>query len=293
LKNRNNWRELYPFKSNYLQLAENHLHYIDEGSEHNETVLMVHGNPTWSFYFRDLIVELQKKYRVIVPDHMGCGLSDKPQKYQYTLKQHIENLDILMEKQLKITGKIHLIVHDWGGAIGMGYAVQHHKKIGKITILNTAAFLSPNCPFRIKICKIPIFGDIVIRGFNAFAKLALNMAVCTKMSKQVQSGLIAPYNNYHNRIATLRFVQDIPLKSSHQTWQILVGIQKKLNLLADKKIIICWGGKDFCFNDSFLKVWQQYFPKAELNYYPDAGHYILEDKKAEIIPIINNFILKN
>lgn len=285
------WRDLYPFESNFMDIDGNRLHYLDEGDKDSDAIVMVHGNPTWSFYFRNLVCELRKNFRVIVIDHLGCGLSDKPQDYNYCLENHVNNLTALLNDHLNLQ-KISLVVHDWGGAIGMGYATANLQKIQKITILNTAAFLSKNCPFRIKICKLPIFGNLAIRGFNAFAKSALSMAtnLPNGLDSKVKAGLIFPYDSYRNRIATLRFVQDIPLKPQHPTWQVLTSIQKKLHLLKDKPIQICWGAKDFCFNDTFLQVWKQYFPAANITVYEDAGHYVLEDAKEEIVPKICHFL---
>ncbi len=159
----NTLKELYPFQSNFIELDGLKYHYLDEGK--GEPVVMLHGNPTWSFYYRRLVSGLREQYRVIVPDHMGCGLSDKPQKYNYRLKQHIDNLDIFLEKlELK---NITFALHDWGGAIGMGWAVRNPKRVKRFVVFNTAAFLLPCIPFRISICRIPVFGDIAVRCFNA------------------------------------------------------------------------------------------------------------------------------
>ena len=118
-------KRIYPFKSNYLQIGGINYHYVDEGESPAgaETVLMLHGNPTWSFYYKELILALKDRYRVIVPDHIGCGLSDKPQDYDYTLENHIKNIETLADELgLK---NITLAMHDWGGAIGMGFAVNN------------------------------------------------------------------------------------------------------------------------------------------------------------------------
>ena len=132
-------KDLYPFESNFLELEDGlKMHYIDEGE--GEVLLMLHGNPTWSFYYRNLIQSFQKKYRCIAPDHIGCGLSDKPQDYNYTLSTHIDNLEQLVNSLgLK---DITLVMHDWGGSIGMGLAVRQPKLIKRLIIFNTAAFLS-------------------------------------------------------------------------------------------------------------------------------------------------------
>jgi len=155
----------YPFKTPYIDLKGVKYHYLDEGQ--GNPLVMLHGNPTWSFYYRRLVLALKDQYRIIAPDHIGCGMSDKPQKYNYRLSQHIDNLDILLNKlNLK---DITLVMHDWGGAIGMGWAAKRPDRVKNIVLFNTAAFLSPLIPFRIRICRIPILGDIAIRGLNAFA----------------------------------------------------------------------------------------------------------------------------
>lgn len=287
------WHPLYPFDPHYLRLdQERHisLHYLDEGPREAQPVVMLHGNPTWSFYYRNLILALRSQFRCIAPDHIGCGLSDKPQKYPYTLAQHIENLEKLLD-ELKLES-VDLILHDWGGAIGMGAAVRKPKRIRRIVVLNTAAFPSRRIPFRIAICKLPLFGAIAIRGFNGFALPALTMAVShrERMTPEVRAGLLAPYNSWANRIANLRFVQDIPMSSGHPSFATLQGIADGLKNFADRRMLICWGMQDWCFNESFLKTWIERFPNAEVERYADAGHYVLEDAHERIAPRVLEFL---
>jgi len=284
------WRQHYPFASNYLELGSQHrYHYVDEGA--GEPVVMVHGNPTWSFYYRRVISLVAASARAVVPDHLGCGLSDKPQDYEYRLQQHIDNLETLLNDKLNLSG-ITLIVHDWGGAIGMGYAVRNPERIRRIVVLNTAAFLLPQCPLRIRLCRLPLFGTLAVRGFNAFARAAIYMASANagNMPAEVRAGYLAPYNNYRNRIATLRFVEDIPLGPRHPSWKVVSAIQKKLHLLEDKPMLICWGKQDFCFTEDFLAIWQQYYPAAHTHLFADAGHYVLEDAWDRIEPLLCEFI---
>jgi pimeloyl-ACP methyl ester carboxylesterase len=118
-------------------------HYLDEGPRDGPPVVMLHGNPTWSFYYRTLIPGISESYRVVVPDHVGCGLSDKPQDYDYTLEQHIQNVEALIGRLgLK---DVTLAVHDWGGVIGMGYATRHVENVARFVIFNTAAFAASPC----------------------------------------------------------------------------------------------------------------------------------------------------
>lgn len=282
---------LYPFTSNTLDLDSYKYHYLDEGQ--GDPLLMVHGNPTWSFYYRNLILEFKKSYRCVVPDHMGMGKSDKPQNYSYTLSQHIDNLEALVDK-LGLSD-ITLVVHDWGGAIGMGFAVRQPQKIKRLVLFNTAAFLSDKIPIRLRLCRLPGFGVVAIRGFNAFALAAITMACKNKerMTDQVRAGYLAPYNNFTNRIANLRFVQDIPMTPDAPSYSVIKNIEDNLSQFASLPIMIAWGAKDFVFNKSFLKKWQEIFPDAEVHWIPDAGHYVVEDAHERIIPWMQEFFLKN
>ena len=284
---------LYPFESNFITFSHGqlHYHYIDEGnSEKGCAVVMLHGNPTWSFFYRNLILTLRGRHRCVVPDHMGCGLSDKPQDYPYTLAQHISNTESLLDRlELK---EVVLIVHDWGGAIGMGVAVRNPKRIKKLVIMNSAAFPSPRIPLRINICRIPILGDIAIRGLNAFSRAALFMAVAhrERITPEIAAGFLAPYDSYANRIALLRFVQDIPMTPMHPTWPLIKNIEEGLQELKNKPMLICWGMKDWCFNESFLKTWESKFPQAEVFRIEDAAHYLLEDAHDRIAIRIQQFL---
>ena len=223
---------------------------------------------------------------------MGCGLSDKPADYPYCLAQHIENLDSLLN-HLEVRN-FSLVVHDWGGAIGFGYAVQHVDKIEKIVLMNTAAFRSTRIPWRIGICRLPVIGEIIVRLFNGFAGPACYMAVEKKLNDETKRGYLAPYNTWRNRVAIARFVQDIPMDASHPSYSRLLEIENRLSLVREKKIptLILWGARDFCFNDSFYQEWRRRFPEAECHYFNDGGHYVLEDKITEIVPILETFFAR-
>ncbi len=277
--------ELYPFSDHYLKIGDSSLHYIDEGS--GDPVLMVHGNPTWSFYYRELAKELKDKYRVIAPDHIGCGLSDKPNDYEYTLENRINDLEKLaLFLDLK---NITLVVHDWGGAIGFGLATRRPELIKRIVILNTAAFRSPRMPFRIGLCKNKLFGNFLVRGLNGFAWPAGFMASKKPLAKKVREAYLAPYANYESRIAVSEFVKDIPMSPKHRSYKTLEEIEAKLPALDCPKLIL-WGGKDFCFDDSFFSRWKEIYPDSYHKYYPKAGHYVLEDEREDVISKIKEFI---
>jgi haloalkane dehalogenase len=281
-------RDLYPFRTARCAVGGGEISYVDEGA--GSPVVLVHGNPTWSFYYRRLITALSPHHRVIVPDHLGCGLSSKPQEYPYRLQNHIDNLTLLL-RRLDL-GPVDLVVHDWGGAIGMGWATAHPELVRRIVVLNTAAFLSPQVPLRIAVCKIPGFGDLAIRGLNGFAGAAVFMAVEKPLPPEVRAGYLLPYRSWADRIAHLRFVQDIPLHPGHPTWPVVDAIDRELTVLRKKPMLILWGGKDWCFTDHFLNGWLRRFPAAQAVRFDDAGHYVLEDAYEEIVPRVVRFFAR-
>ena len=279
-------KEIYPFRNNYLEIDGHNYHYLDEGDKDKEAIIMVHGNPTWSFYFRNLVMALSPHYRVIVPDHFGCGLSDKVDKSKYNLQERIDNLTALVDSLgLK---KYSMIVHDWGGAIGFGHAVDHVENINKMVILNTAAFRSKLIPKTINLCKNSFIGDFIVRYFNAFCYPATFMTTKRKLTPLEKKGYLFPYNGAKNRYAVSEFVRDIPMDEKHRSYKTLKRIEDKLRFLRCPKLIL-WGGQDFCFNDWFYQKWLDIYPSAKHVYYKDAGHYVIEDKLTDCLNEINMF----
>ena len=154
--NEERWKHLYPFVSRFLDLDGVKYHYLDEGT--GPTLLLVHGNPTWSFHWRNLILAMRPQCRLIAPDHIGCGLSDKPLDYPYRLSQHIDNLVRLVE-HLEMHD-VTLVGHDWGGAIGLGAVQRLKDRFSRLVLLNTAAFRSRRIPWRIRVCRTPLLGPL-------------------------------------------------------------------------------------------------------------------------------------
>jgi haloalkane dehalogenase len=285
---------LYPWTGKFFDRDAARMHYLDVGVPTGEPVVMVHGNPTWSFYFRDVVRALESTHRCIVPDHIGMGLSDKPRddRYDYTLRSRVEDLTALIER-VEPTRKIHLVVHDWGGMIGFAWAAKHPDRVASLTVLNTAAFPLPSTkrfPAPLELTRTPL-GAVLVRGGNAFAATAARVCV-TKgaLSRDVKAAYLAPYGSWADRVATLRFVQDIPLSPADRAWSIVAETESLLGDLADKPMLIGWGLKDFVFDAHFLATWEKHFPKAEVRRFPDAGHYVLEDEKSVIVPAIAAFI---
>lgn len=276
----------YPFQPRFVEIDGHRLAYLDEGE--GPVLVMLHGNPSWSYLYRNLVQQLRGRFRCIVPDHLGCGFSDKPQQASYTLAMHIDNLEKLLE-HLQVE-RVVLILHDWGGAIGMGWAARHGQQVAGIVACNTAAFASSRMPLRIAMCRWPLFGPLALRGANAFARAATSMAVTKKMRPEVARSFLAPYDSWANRIAQLRFVQDIPMDASHPSWHTLTGIEAALPQFTNKPMLLCWGGADFCFDRHFYDQWRERFPQAEAYFFPHAGHYLFEDALPEITPRISTFL---
>lgn len=280
----------YPFEPHFLGTPAGSMHYLDEGLEVSKPILCVHGNPTWSFYYRRLAKSFRDTHRVIAPDHIGCGLSDKPQDWSYRLEDHVDNLErLILELDLR---DITLVVHDWGGAIGCGAALRHPERIERLFVMNTAAFPADRIPWRINVCKTPLLGELAVRGLNAFARAAVTMAMedSARMTPVVRAGYLAPYDSWRTRIATHRFVRDIPMSEKHPSYGTLAAIDEGLASLKQKPVRIAWGMRDWCFTPAFEAMWQERFPEARSLKIDRAGHYVLEDAHEEVLPWLREFV---
>jgi haloalkane dehalogenase len=286
-------RSLYPFESHYLDLAGLRYHYLDEGR--GEPVVMVHGNPTWSFYYRNLVLALRDSYRCIVPDHIGCGLSDKPglDTYDFSLARRVDDFAKLMDS-LELRRNVTLVVHDWGGMIGMAWAVRHPERVGRLVVLNTGAFHLPKSksfPWALWLGRNTRLGSWLILRRNSFCRAAARIGVKrAPLDAAVREGFLAPYDTPAHRLAVLRFVQTIPLKPTDPGYEIVGEVERGLAQLRDRPMLICWGLRDFVFDRHFLDEWERRFPEATVIRFPDAGHYVLEDASAEIVAAVKQFM---
>ncbi|NIK40668.1 haloalkane dehalogenase [Xanthomonas arboricola] len=293
----------YPFTPQRLEVRPGiAMSYLDEGPRDGEVVVMLHGNPSWSYLWRNLVSGLSNRYRCIVPDHIGMGLSDKPDdapdaqpRYDYTLQSRVDDLDTLL-RHLGITGPVTLAVHDWGGMIGFGWALSHHAQVKRLVITNTAAFPLPPekpMPWQIAMGRHWGPGEWFIRTFNAFSSGASWFGVSRRMPAEVRRAYVAPYNNWRNRISTIRFMQDIPLSPADQAWSLLERSAQALPAFADRPAFIAWGLRDICFDKHFLAGFRKALPNAEVTAFDDANHYVLEDKHEVLVPAIRAFLERN
>lgn len=281
--------KLLPVPSQWHTLKSGHrLHFMEAGPESPDAppALMLHGNPSWCYLYRNLLPELATTHRCIAPDHIGMGASDKPgdRDYSYTLAQRVADLDELINAR-NITQPITLIVHDWGGMIGMLWAARNPERIGRIVALNTGAFPLPPSkplPWQIGIVRNTPLGALLVRGLNGFARGAAYFCTVNRMPRSVRNGFVAPYYSWATRIATLRFVQDIPLKPGDRGYELVLEAEAGLKHFRERKTptLLYFGLRDFVFDRHFLAGWQERLPHAETRSFVDAGHYVLEDRGA-------------
>ena len=293
----------YPFAPNRFQVRPGiAMSFLDEGPRDGEVaapevVVMLHGNPSWSFYWRHLASALSDKYRCIVPDHVGMGLSDKPDdaQYEYTLQSRIDDLDALLQ-HLGIDGPITLALHDWGGMIGFGWALRDPARVKRLVVTNTAAFPLPMAkrfPKRLAMGRDSRFGGWLIRRFNLFARGAARLGTERRLPADVRAAYAGVYDGWDNAISTLRFMQDIPLGEGDRAWPLLKAMEAALPGYADRPAFIGWGLRDFVFDRHFLDGFRAALPNAEVHAFADANHYVLEDKHEVLVPAIRAFLDRN
>jgi len=281
-------RELYPFEPRQVKLRCSHrMSYLDEGS--GPPLLMLHGNPTWSFYYRNLVLGLRDRYRCIVPDHIGCGLSDKPQDWSYRIPAHVDNVCELVERlDLRDTT---LVVHDWGGPIGYLAALRLAGRFRRFVVFNSTVFLQP-LPRLLTMTRIPVYGPFVIRGLNGFLKTGLwtSIANPARFTRGVRAGYLFPYDSWANRVAILRFVQEIPLERTHPNRALLDDLERQLSIVKKRPHLIVWGLQDRVFHRGFLAGWRERIPTAEVHALEDAAHWVVDEAPERILALMQTFL---
>ncbi|RDC63084.1 alpha/beta fold hydrolase [Adhaeribacter pallidiroseus] len=276
----------YPFGPNYFDAGPGRIHYVDEGS--GETIVMVHGSPVWSFIYRNLIKGLQNKYRCIAPDLLGFGFSDKPRKWLYTPAAHAENFTKLIQHlQLK---DITLVVHDFGGPIGLDYAIQFPENVKRIVVLNS--WLWPlNKDKNIKQASQLFgssFGRILYQYFNFSAQVLLPRGFYNSknLTPEIKQHYLKPLSKPAHRRGTWQFAKEL---LDSQNWY--ATLWQNHAVLATKPMLLLWGKHDKLFRRSFLHKWRMHFLQAQVVEL-EAGHFLQEEKPAEILQEIKDF-LKN
>ena len=290
------WQTLYPWESRRFDRGGGiRMHYIDQGR--GDPVLMVHGNPTWSFHYRDLAKTLVGAgHRVIVPDHIGMGLSDKPSdsRYNYTLQSRVDDLERLTGI-LDIKTPVTLVVHDWGGPIGLCWALRDLARIKAMVVLNTAGSLPPEgfrLPWQLGASRSAL-GPLLVQGFDMFMDGFLKRGVVRPLSPVVAQGYRAPFRSWSDRRAIMRFIQDIPRGPGDKAYNLMQWLGNNLPNFSGVPTLIGWGMRDFVFDKRFLEQWKLRLPQAVVREFPNAGHLLLEDSGFEVLPMIREFAKKH
>ena len=275
-----------PFKSHYLSVGGFQMHYLDEGQ--GPVVLLLHGNPTWCFYFRNLIAELKKDFRVIAPDYIGCGLSDRPQAMAFRAADRIEQIQTFVDR-LQL-GKFSLVMHDWGGSIGTGLAVNNPDRIERLVYLNTTLTETESLPTVIKLAAHRWVGKFLTKYSKFFVNVTTSWGVINKLPRELRQAYAYPYRTKKNRSAIWDFVQDIPFSHQHPTYFQMLDLAKKIPLLAHVPVQVIWGIKDICFHRDMLNNVLAHFPHAKVLEIPQASHLVLEDAQEQCCRKIDEFL---
>jgi haloalkane dehalogenase len=274
----------YPFSPKYYDLPMGRMHYVDEGDS-DHAVVMVHGNPAWSFTYRKLIKCLSKRFRCIAPDHIGFGLSDKPEKWDYLPESHALNFERLLDHlDLK---SITLVVGDWGGPIGMSYAVNHPDKIRSIIITNTWMWPVKGV-FHYEIFSRfmgGIIGRVLIRKYNFFVTVLMRKMFGTELSPHIHQHYLEPLKTPGERKGCWVFPKQIIGSSD---W--LLSIWKKREAIAKKPSLIVWGKKDIAFRDIELNQWKDLFQDTVVHEYSNVGHFVQEELGDELCPLVEKHL---
>jgi len=280
-------RELYPYDAKAFPQPVGTMRYVDEGSTEHAPIVMVHGNPTWSFVYRKLINGLRDSYRCIAPDHIGFGQSHKPYHWSYTPQDHAANLARLLDAlDLK---NITLVVQDWGGPIGLSYAVRHPKRVSRLVILNTWMWpVNESLYYRAfsGVMGGPL-GRFLCRNYNTFVNTIVPMATGdkSKLTPEIMHHYRAPLPTGDSRKGTWVFPRQIIASTD---W--LAGLWGERAKIAAKPTMLAWGMKDIAFREDVLARWQQSIPHAEVHRFESAGHFVQDEMGDDIAALIRSFI---
>mgnify|MGYP000515269386 CR=1 FL=1 len=277
-------KSLYPFDSHFLELENGKLHYIDEGK--GEILLFVHGTPTWSFLYRDFIKELSKSHRCIAVDNLGFGLSQRNDDFQGTPEEHAKNLSEFI-RRLKLKN-ITLVVHDFGGPIGLSAALDMPNRINRIILFNSWLWATADDPMAQQIDGLlnSKEGEAYYLEQNYSVQVLLKEAFVdkAKLTEKIHNHYIGPFPNSNSREALLNIGKGFVGSSDwyESKWQ-------ELDRLAKKDWLILWGTKDPFLNASYLEKWRSKLPEAQVVEL-ETGHFVQEEKTLEALQVIKKIL---
>ncbi|MEO0556788.1 MAG: alpha/beta fold hydrolase [Bacteroidota bacterium] len=282
----------WPHTPRYFDHPDGRMHYVDVGSREAPPIVMVHGNPTWGYLWRQFIAAVTESgFRAIVPDHLGFGRSDKPDDARlYEVPRHADRLDALLESLDLHDATV--IVQDWGGPIGLAWAARHSERVRSLVILNTFCHRPPGdvpLPLPLKLFRTPGIGELMVKGFNAFTRLFLfgeGTVHSDRLGANERAAYLAPHPTWASRTSVLVFPREIPASSTGRVADFTAEVHDQLVPAFRKKpVLIAWPMKDTAFRRDVLDdLWLPDFPHAEVVRVEDAGHYIQEDAHEVVIP---------
>ncbi len=284
----------FPFEPHYMNLGHFLMHYVDVGE--GEPLVMVHGDPTWGYLYRNLIAKLSPYARCIAPDHMGMGKSGVSKTpYPYRLRHHIENLEtLLLALDLH---NITLILHDWGGPVGLGFAIRHPRRIKRLILMNTWAFAQwPGgyLPRLLEIIRSPR-GEAFVLTKNGYVKPALlgTTANPHRISPLVLEAYLAPFPTPESRRALLCWSRDIPLTAGDPSYADMHQIEAGLKQFRSIPVLLVWGMQDPVLPPAVLRIWQSIYPHAVTHEIAEASHFVQEDAPECVFDAIELFLKVN
>ncbi len=281
----------WPYEPLWFDSSDGRMHYVDQGPRDGRPVVMVHGNPTWGYLYRNFIPEVVAAgHRAIVLDHLGFGRSDKPDDASlYTIANHLDRCEALLES-LDLHDATP-VVQDWGGPIGLGWATRHPERIASLCILNTFAHRPPEkvkLPPPLVAFRIPGVGEVMVKGLDLFKHVFLFRAGIEKrdrLTDTVKQAYLAPHPDWASRTPILVFPRQIPSGPEGSVSDLLAEIEAGLEAFSDRPVAICWAMKDVAFTPEVLeRLWLGTFPGAEVTRIEGAGHYLQEDAHEIIVP---------
>ena len=277
---RERFKEIFPFEAHYLEVDGQRLCYFDEGT--GPALVLIHSCPMSAFAFRSVIREFRTVRRVIAYDQLGFGQSDKPLNFDYRIENHIEHLERLLN-HLGVGEGITLVMHGRGAAIGMGYAARHPESVENFIVMNAMSFSDFSLPFRLRICKFPVLGNILVNKFNFFLRPPL------RYPKIVRDAYLLPFPRREDRCALMEFINSLPCAPEDKSAQSMIEIETAIWTLRGKRVLILWGGRDWLYTKRALRKWTEYFPSAKVVILPLAGRFLMEDDPAEFITNVREF----
>ena len=288
----------WPFEPRWFDSVDGRMHYVDEGPRDGRPVVLVHGNPTWSYLYRNFIPPLvQAGHRAIAFDHLGFGRSDKPDDPSlYTIERHAGRAEALLES-LDLGGAT-VVPQDWGGPLGLRWATRHPERVDGLFILNTFAHRPPekvSLPLPLRLFRTPIVGEVMVKGLDLFKRIFLfreGVVHRDRLTAEIKHAYRAPHPSWSSRTPILVFPRQIPSGPEGPVSDLCAEIEAGLEShFRTKPVEIAWAMKDIAFTPELLdRLWLRTFPDAQVMRIADAGHYLQEDAYERIVPRLVEFV---